>query len=123
MLAYTATRFLIRASVILFYIRVFPPSPNNKIAGLLRWTLWFNLAYNLSFFFAVVFHCQPVPAFWKGWLGETTGHCGNVNLLIWLAATTGIAFDIWLLVLPFPQLLALNLHWRKKVMGMLMFGV
>ncbi|KAK0649106.1 hypothetical protein B0T16DRAFT_125787 [Cercophora newfieldiana] len=123
MLIYTATRFLIRASIILFYLRVFPPSPTNKLTGLLKWTMVFNLAYNLSFFFAVVFHCNPVPHYWNGWEGTTPGTCGNINLLAWLAAATGIAFDIWLLVLPFPSLLALNLHWKQKVMGGMMFGV
>ena len=40
-----------------------------------------------------------------------------------MAAFTGIAFDLWLLALPFPLLLALNVHWKKKVMGGLMFSV
>ncbi|KAK0611305.1 hypothetical protein B0T14DRAFT_325578 [Immersiella caudata] len=123
MLFYTITRFFIRASIILFYLRVFPPSPTSKLSTILKWTMAFNGVYNFSFLMAVIFRCNPIHESWTAWDGTGTGHCGNTNALTWVAATTGIAFDIWLLVLPFPQLLALNLHWRQKVMGGVMFSV
>lgn len=123
MFFYTITRFLIRASIILFYLRVFPPSPTNKLTKLLKWTMGFNIVYNMAFLFAVIFQCSPVPHAWHGWDGTDHGTCVNVNLLAWLAAATGIAFDVWLLALPFPQLLALNLPRRKKIMGAMMFSV
>lgn len=53
----------------------------------------------------------------------TEGHCGNSTVLVWVGASTGIVFDLWLLALPFPQLLALNLSWKKKMMGGVMFFV
>jgi hypothetical protein len=123
MLIYTATRFLIRASIILFYLRVFPPGPDRKLGRILMWTFYANFVYNLSFFLAVLFQCTPIHHFWDHWEGLGNGHCGNVNILVWVAAITGIVFDLWLLALPFPQLMALNLHWKKKVMGILMFGM
>lgn len=123
MLIYTATRFLIRASIILFYLRVFPPGPDRKLGRILMWTFYANFVYNLSFFLAVLFQCTPVHHFWDHWEGLENGHCGNVNILVWVAAITGIVFDLWLLALPFPQLMALNLHWKKKIMGILMFGM
>jgi len=93
MLLYTMTRFFVRASIILFYLRVFPP------------------------------RSDPISDFWTQWSGEHEGHCGNANILAWVAAATGIVFDLWLLALPFPQLLVLNLHWKKKLMGGMMFFV
>ncbi|KAK3319855.1 hypothetical protein B0T19DRAFT_273425 [Cercophora scortea] len=123
MLLYTVTRFFVRASIILFYLRVFPAKSESKLSRMLVYTLIANLLYNLAFFFAVVFQCTPVHHFWDQWEGDRPGHCGNVNALVWSAAITGIVFDLWLLALPFPQLLALNLHWKKKVMGCMMFSV
>lgn len=123
MLIYTATRFLIRASIILFYLRVFPPGPDRKLGRILMWTFYANFIYNLSFFLAVLFQCTPIHHFWDHWEGLGNGHCGNVNILAWVAAITGIVFDLWLLALPFPQLMALNLHWKKKIMGIFMFGM
>ncbi|CCC14859.1 hypothetical protein SMACR_07584 [Sordaria macrospora] len=121
MLLYTISRFFVRASIILFYLRVFPS--DNKLSRILIWTMAFNVVYNVSFLFAVIFQCHPVQDFWLHWSGEHEGQCGNVQALVWSAAATGIVYDIWLLVLPFPQLFALNLHWKKKIMGSLMFSV
>jgi hypothetical protein len=122
MLIYTTTRFFIRASIILFYLRVFPPRSDSKLGRVLQFTMVFNGIYNFSFLIAVIFQCHPVSYFWKQWTGEE-GYCGDSTILIWAAAATGILFDLWLLALPFPQLLALNLHWKKKVMGGMMFFV
>ena len=121
MLLYTISRFFVRASIILFYLRVFPS--DSKLNRLLTWTMVFNVVYNLSFLIAVIFQCHPVKDFWRQWDGTHQGHCGNAEALVWSAAATGIAFDVWLLVLPFPQLFALNLHWKKKIMGSAMFSV
>ncbi|KAL2142497.1 hypothetical protein VTI28DRAFT_1099 [Corynascus sepedonium] len=123
MLLYTVTRFFVRTSVILFYLRVFPPKPDNKLGRILQYTMAFNVVYNVSFLFAVAFQCTPVEDFWRQWEGNHEGHCGNANILVWVAAATGIAYDVWLLALPFPQLMALNVHWKKKVMGGIMFTV
>ncbi|KAK3343270.1 hypothetical protein B0H65DRAFT_244853 [Neurospora tetraspora] len=121
MLLYTVSRFFVRASIILFYLRVFPK--DNKLSRILTWTMVFNVVYNFSFLCAVIFQCHPIKEFWLQWSGETKGHCNNVPAIVWSAAATGIIFDVWLLVLPFPQLFALNLHWKKKIMGSLMFSV
>lgn len=123
MILYTMTRFFVRASIILFYLRVFPPRSDNKLGRIVQFTMGFNVVYNISFLFAVIFQCSPNSFFWTQWDGLHEGHCGNATILMWVAAATGIAFDLWLLALPFSQLLALNLHWKKKVMGGLMFFV
>lgn len=123
MLLYTVTRFFVRTSVILFYLRIFPPKPGNKLGRLVQYTMAFNVVYNVSFLFAVAFQCTPITDFWTQWEGIHRGHCGNANILVWVAAITGIAYDVWLLALPFPQLLSLNVHWKKKVMGGIMFFV
>ncbi|KAK3900991.1 hypothetical protein C8A05DRAFT_35351 [Staphylotrichum tortipilum] len=123
MLLYTITRFFVRASIILFYLRVFPPRSDNRLGRILQFTMAFNVIYNISFLFAVIFQCNPISDFWTQWSGEHEGHCGNANILAWVAAATGIAFDVWLLALPLSQLLGLNLHWKKKLMGGMMFFV
>lgn len=123
MLLYTVTRFFVRASIILFYLRVFPPRSDNKLGRVLQYTMVFNVIYNISFLFAVLFQCQPVGYFWVQWEGEGGGHCGNANILAWVAAATGIVYDLWLLALPCSQLWVLNLHWKKKIMGGMMFFV
>ncbi len=121
MLVYTSGRFFGRASILLFYIRIFPPKQDKRFGRLLIYTMVFNFVYNLAFFLAILLQCQPLPYFWMQWEGLHQGHCGNYNILAWVAAATGIVFDVWMLALPLSQLLALSLPWRKKIMGGLMF--
>lgn len=125
MLLYTIGRFFFRASIILFYIRIFPPKPDKTFSRLLTGTMVFNLVYNFTFLMAIIFQCQPLSYFWRQWEGLHDGHCGNYNILAWVAAATGIVFDVWMLALPLSQLMALTLPWRKKMMGgfMFFFGV
>ncbi len=125
MILYTVTRFFVRASIILFYLRVFTPRSDkkSKFNRVLKWTMVFNAVYSLAFLVAVILQCRPIPYFWTQWEGLNDGHCGNSTILVWVAAFMGVAFDVWLLALPFPQLFALNLTWKKKVMGGVMFSV
>ncbi|KAK3303022.1 uncharacterized protein B0T15DRAFT_495591 [Chaetomium strumarium] len=123
MILYCVTRFFVRASIILFYMRVFPPKPDQKLGRIVQATFVFNIVYNVSFLFAVIFQCSPLAHFWWQWDGEHAGTCGNANILAWVAAATGIVYDLWLLALPFSQLLTLNLHWKRKLMGGMMFFV
>ena len=123
MLLYTMTHFFVRSSIILFYMRIFPMQSDRKLSRILVGTLIFNAVYNFSFLIAVVLQCSPVPYFWTQWEGLHDGHCGNSSVLVWVSAVTGVVFDLWLMALPFPQLMALNLSWKKKVMGGIMFFV
>ncbi len=121
MLLYTIGRFFFRASILLFYIRIFPPKSDRKFGRILWGTMVFNLVYNFAFLMAIIFQCQPLPYFWMQWQGLHEGHCGNYNILAWVAAATGIVFDVWLLALPLSQLVGLTLPSKRKVMGGLMF--
>jgi hypothetical protein len=124
MLLYTISRFFFRASIILFYIRIFSPTPDTRskrFGRLLVGTMVFNLVYNFTFLMAIIFQCRPLPYFWAQWEGLDEGHCGDYNTLAWVAAATGIVFDLWMLGLPLSQLVTLHLPWRQKLMGGLMF--
>jgi hypothetical protein len=122
MLCYSVGRLFFRASIILFYMRIFTSKANdNKISRLLIGTMVFNVIYNFTFIIAIIFQCRPLPYFWTQWEGLHEGHCGNYNMLAWVAAGTGIVFDLWMLALPLSQLMELRLPWKKKTMGSLMF--
>ncbi|KAK4462631.1 hypothetical protein QBC42DRAFT_326554 [Cladorrhinum samala] len=132
MLLYTLTRFFVRCSMILFYMRIFPANEGTTdgLGRMVVASLVFNFIYNAAFFFAVMFQCRPIPYYWYEWEGAQPdaavpmeGHCGNGSTLMWVAATTGIAFDLWLTILPFPQLLSLNLYWKRKLLATVMFMV
>jgi hypothetical protein len=47
----------------------------------------------------------------------------NVNSLGWTNAAISILLDAWMLGLPMSQLVALQLHWKKKIGVGMMFVV
>ncbi|KAM7218036.1 hypothetical protein V8F06_006571 [Rhypophila decipiens] len=122
---YTMTRFFIRASIILFYLRVFPAQLETNIRPWIIGTMVFNIAYEVAYLCAGLLLCRPISYFWTRWPGPAAddGHCGDLTALAWAAAGTGIAFDFWLLGLPIWQLVSLNAHWKQKALGCIMVAV
>ncbi|KAK7724765.1 hypothetical protein SLS63_008459 [Diaporthe eres] len=122
---YAVTRGLIRASIIFFYLRIFPRTSNYTTYRLVYWTNVLNAVHITSFTLAVVLQCQPTRFFWYQWdkQGPVQGKCGNANALAWAAAAAGIALDLWLIALPWPAIWKLNLSWRRKMFAGIMLTV
>lgn len=122
---YAVTRGLIRASIIFFYLRIFPRTSNYTTYRLVYWTNVLNAVHITSFTVAVVLQCQPTRFFWYQWdkQGPVQGKCGNANALAWAAAAAGIALDLWLIALPWPAIWKLNLSWRRKMFAGIMLTV
>lgn len=122
---YAVTRGLIRASIIFFYLRIFPRTSDLAVHRLVLWTGVVNAVHITCFTLAVVLQCQPTRYFWYQWdkQGPVAGHCGNANALAWAASAAGIALDLWLFALPWPGIWKLNLSWRRKVFAGVMLSV
>ncbi|KAJ0114282.1 cfem domain-containing protein [Diaporthe amygdali] len=122
---YAVTRGLIRASIIFFYMRIFPSTSNYTVYRLVFWTGVLNAVHITCFTLAVILQCQPTRFFWYQWdkQGPVQGHCGNANALAWAAAGAGIALDLWLFALPWPGIWKLNLSWRRKIFAGIMLSV
>ncbi|KAL2128225.1 hypothetical protein VTI74DRAFT_9469 [Chaetomium olivicolor] len=121
MLLYAVSRFFFCTSILLFYLRVFSPKADDIFRRLLIGSMVLNSVGSFAFIMAIIFQCRPLPYFWLEWEALHDGYCGNYNITVWVAATAGIVFDIWMLALPLSQLMALSLPWRKKLVGGLMF--
>ncbi|KAL1854458.1 hypothetical protein VTK73DRAFT_8740 [Phialemonium thermophilum] len=111
---------LLKASILLFYLRIFPARHTRR---LLWATLVFNGLFGLAFVVGAVFQCRPIRYYWLQWDGEHRGTCLNVNALGWANAAISIAVDLWMLGIPLFELRHLNLHWKKKVGVALMFVI
>jgi hypothetical protein len=120
MLLYSTQVFLLKLSILAFYLRIFPgPGIRRLLWGTIIVTCIAMVVYN----FVVIFQCQPVNFYWRGWAGEATGHCIGINAPAWANAASSIILDFWILGLPLFQLRHLRLHWKKKVGVALMFAV
>jgi hypothetical protein len=82
-----------------------------------------NLGYLISFELVSIFQCSPVNAAWRRWDGEYPSKCNNINLQGWLSAAFNIILDLFILILPMPELHKLSMTPKKKLHIMLMFSV
>jgi hypothetical protein len=117
---YFAQVFLLKLSILFFYLRIFPSPPFRR---LLWATIIFDILFGAVFIIAGIFQCHPISYYWNQWDGLHKGKCLNVNGLGWGNAIISILLDVWMLGLAISQLLHLQLHWKKKVGVGLMFAV
>ncbi|KAJ8128635.1 hypothetical protein O1611_g5000 [Lasiodiplodia mahajangana] len=109
-----------KVSLLLFYLRVFPSQMFQRVCYI---TMGVVVASGIAFTLTGIFYCTPVSYIWTGWARETEGHCINFNAFAWAHAVTSIVQDLWIIGLPLPSLLNLQLGTRKKIHLILMFSV
>ncbi|KAJ6437430.1 putative AC transposase [Purpureocillium lavendulum] len=115
---YLAELSLIKLSLSLFYLFIFPGS---IIRRLLWGTAIFNVLFGTAFVVTAIFQCGPISYYWTQYVEHSGGHCVNINVFAWANAAISVAVDIWLIALPLSQVRALNLHWKKKLGVTVMF--
>ncbi|KAK3693404.1 hypothetical protein B0T22DRAFT_505145, partial [Podospora appendiculata] len=117
---YATCRFLIRTSIILFYIRIFRTTTAIRI-------LWATFALNIvvfvPFFWVTIFQCKPIEYFWLQWDGQHQGECIDPNNFILASAVIDLVEDVWLLALPLAYIVRLRLPWKQKWLAAVMFAV
>lgn len=94
-----------------------------------RFLLWtaafFVVAYPLTFVIGMANCCEPVSFYWSQFSGNTDGHCPlNTGLFFVVMAIINLFIDFFILVLPIPSILRLQMSWRKKagVCGIMLLG-
>ncbi|KAH7007257.1 hypothetical protein EDB80DRAFT_718487 [Ilyonectria destructans] len=117
---YMVAEMLVQMSLLAFYIRVFPGA--SVFVRRSSWTLMGIVGcFGIANTCAMIFQCTPIPFFWTGWAGESTGTCININLFSWIRAAIEIAIDVAIISLPLPSVIKLQMNWKKKFQVLLMF--
>ncbi|KAI0486473.1 hypothetical protein F4859DRAFT_511461 [Xylaria cf. heliscus] len=117
---YTTARYLIRASLLLFYLRIFTTS---KARILTICTLVIIVSEGIAFTLPTIFQCSPISLFWEGWDMEHTGHCVNLQSLLWVSIGLGITCDLWMIIFPIAFISRLNLDLKAKLRVSVMFAL
>ncbi|KAJ2995833.1 hypothetical protein NUW58_g1160 [Xylaria curta] len=117
---YTTARYLIRSSLLLFYLRIFTTS---KAKILTTCTLVLIMSEGIAFTIPTIFQCSPISLFWEGWDMEQSGHCVNLQSLLWVSISLGIACDIWMIIFPITFISRLNLDLKAKLRVSVMFAL
>lgn len=116
---YTITLTLVKASICFLYLRLFT---NLKFRRIVWATQAFNVALMITFIFAYAFQCTPPSHFWNMWHGESQGKCLSFSVLSYTQSGLGILLDLWMLALPFWQVIKLKLPLKKRLDAFVMFG-
>jgi hypothetical protein len=106
-----------KVSILTLFWRIFT-------ARWFRISVWccvtFLVSHGLLFLLLVTFQCIPVHAIWDR---AVSAKCLNITAIGWAGAIFSILEDLVILALPIPEVLKLQLTFRKKVAVCLMFGI
>lgn len=80
------------------------------------------VAFIISTSLTVIFSCHPIKYIWLSWTGEAQGRCIDANVFWWAHSAINIATDLWILALPIPQLLKLQMSLQEKFYLLIMFS-
>ncbi|TQV90126.1 CFEM domain-containing protein [Cordyceps javanica] len=107
---------LIKISLTLFYLTLFPDRP---IRLLLWGTVVFHILFTVVCVFCIIFQCLPLSyQMTKYDVREprlVDARCMDINASGWVNAALTLASDVWLLGIPICQIRKLRLHWKKKI--------
>ncbi|KAL4803358.1 hypothetical protein BDV18DRAFT_144636 [Aspergillus unguis] len=116
---YTACTALVKVSVLLFYLRIFP----NRLLRLATFvSLGIIIAWGAVYVFAEIFWCSPVSYFWTQWDREHVGKCFDHDALLLSHAGINMFLDITVVLLPMPVLARLQMSLEKRVGMCVMFA-
>ncbi|KAI6715752.1 integral membrane protein [Diplocarpon mali] len=105
---------LVKASILVFYLRVFTRRW-FVIADIL--ILCAVVLAGLALVIAIVFQCTPISGIWDRTLSS---QCANVNTLFYASGAISVGLDLIILILPIPAILGLHLGLKKKSSFILM---
>ncbi|KAL2813027.1 CFEM domain-containing protein [Aspergillus granulosus] len=111
---------LIKASMLLLYLRLFP---SKKLRLAVFIALAITIAWGAATFLAQLFSCSPINYFWNKWDGEHEGHCSSHNALLLAHAILNIVMDVVVIGIPMPILFKLHMSLEKRIGMCVMFAV
>lgn len=107
----------VKASLLLLYLRI---SPCTVFRRCVCFLLVLFAVDALAWSVLGSFQCLPIDHSWK-W--TKPGHCMNREFLYKAQGLWSLTEDIIIIILPIPTILRLQMHWRRRVLLILVFAV
>ncbi|KAI0162678.1 hypothetical protein BJ166DRAFT_274384 [Pestalotiopsis sp. NC0098] len=113
-----------KLSILLLYRRIF-------ITGALSFRVSvytagaITCAYPLTLAIGMANCCRPVSFYWTRFAGDTSGSCPlDVGLFFVVLAVINVLLDAFILAIPIPQIVRLQMSTRKKISicGLMLLG-
>ncbi|KAG8161324.1 hypothetical protein KVR01_009588 [Diaporthe batatas] len=116
--AYVTTIVLIKLSILLMYIRIFPRERKLRITAYIVAAV--VVAWGIALYFVFLFQCSPVR---KAWTPSVEGHCIEYNWIQIGNAVPNIITDVVILCMPIPLVLKLHITVYQKFALCLTFSL
>lgn len=114
-LNYALAVWAIKLSILLLYVRLFRVD-SKTFRFLIYFGMFATSALSFSAVVALIVSCQPLSYFWTQYDGVSPGHCGlDVDQLYLAIAVINMCLDLYLLVLPIPRVMRLQMSPRRKL--------
>lgn len=108
-MVYICSLFGYKQSILLLYLRLFSV---NRMFTYFTWAvMFFVFGYLFSNFWSQLFGCIPPAKFWNS---DLPGHCIDFKVADLVYGSMNIASDFFIMVLPLPIILKLQLLWKGK---------
>jgi len=83
--------------------------------------MWFTIGLGISIFVAVLFQCTPIAFFWDSSIVD--GKCFNQIAFYFIQAGINTATDLWILLLPMPIFLGLQISVKRRIILISLFAL
>lgn len=119
-LLYLISVGLIKISILLFYLRIFPRQSLRRAIWV---TITICILYIIAFVTATALQCIPVRIAWEHWDGEHHWKCLSLSAVGWSSAAINIVLDLLVMILPIREVKNLSIsRWRKFGVMLMFFG-
>ncbi|MCJ1380188.1 hypothetical protein MMC17_003291 [Xylographa soralifera] len=116
-LVYSLVMGFIKISILMLYFRLF------KVVGVVRWLIWGTIVYIILYTvmgdLITIFACRPLNKLWDG---LPYGWCMSTAAVGLALASLQITADVFVLAIPVPVILGLQLPVKQKLGVMSIFG-
>ncbi|KAK8017203.1 hypothetical protein PG991_008279 [Apiospora marii] len=110
---------VVKVSILLFYLRIFPKQSGHHRFRILCWTMIGAVSiYTLVHMFILIFQCWPVSYAWTRFFGDyDAGSCQDLGASTAVHGALNMAADWIIFVMPIKGLVELKMKRAKKALA------
>ncbi|KAK0373210.1 integral membrane protein [Colletotrichum limetticola] len=117
-LLYTLLQAVVKLSIVLFLMRIFPSTSFQRLSRVLG---TFVILHGVLFLIPYAVQCIPVDSIWDR--NITDRKCVNLPAVGYSSSALAIAEDIAILLLPIPQVWRLQISLQRRLALLALFSI
>ncbi|CAG8961646.1 hypothetical protein HYFRA_00006183 [Hymenoscyphus fraxineus] len=120
-IAYNICGMLVKLSLLLFFMRIFP-APTIQLAAKCFFAI--IVVTYLLFAFLATFQCWPIRGAWSNWMYKSPPiKCIEIYSVVIAGGIVTVVYDAMILLFPLPEIWKLQLPKSKKIQLMMLFSL